>query len=69
MHKFKVTIQPIEGPEVSYRVGGFDREDAKRQGVDRWLSESDVQISEVFIEPLTEEAESQREARLLGKSA
>lgn len=69
--KFKVTIQPIQGSEVTYRVGGFDRGDARSQGVDRWLSEDDSridsQIAEVFVEPL--ESEAQTEARLLGRPA
>lgn len=71
MNKFKVTIQPIDGPEVSFKVGGFDREDAKRQGLSRWVWENNrslAEIAEVFVEPLTEESESQREARLLGRT-
>lgn len=70
--KFTVTIQPIQGSEVSYMVGGFDREDAKRQGLSRWVWEDNrtlADIAEVFVEPLAEESESQTEARLLGRAS
>lgn len=67
MNKYRITIQPIDGPEVSYKVGGFDESDARRQGVDRWIAEHDSQIAEVFVEPLTEESEVQLEAQLYGR--
>lgn len=71
MNKFKITIQPVQGPEVSYKVGGFDGSDARCQGIERWLSEDDdrhtFDIDAVFVEPL--ESEAQTEARLLGRAS
>lgn len=73
MNKFSVTIQPIEGSEVSYKVGGFDRGDAWRQGVYRWYAEDSSRmpshIADVFVEPLVEQPEADLESRLLGRTA